>query len=446
MFEAWIGEARFRDGVREYLRKHEWGSATSGDFFAAIGAASGRGAEVIAAFESFVDQSGVPLIEAELTCERAGAALNITRQRFRPKGSKAAERDWTTPACFRAPDDTRCDTAPQISLPKCPAWIFGNARGTGYYVTRYGPSLWLRNLRAAASAPVPEVTTWVSDSGLLAKSGLLPSSSALDAADAGLRHRSPVVQLAAVRMLNDLPDELLDAASLRKKRTVVAQRVQPLARNLGWREKAKEPEDAIELRAAVLPFAARSESGAALRKPARDLAIAWMRDRAAVSASMVVAMLDTAARFADRAMYDLLESLAITSNDPLERRRLQGALVKVHAPELRARALRLTLQKRGGTDILTGREARNLLRDALEDKDTRPAAFEFVRENYGALVAKLPEHSPGEFPTYVKTFCTAAERDAFVALFGDRADKYEGGRRNYDEALETIELCLAARA
>ena len=445
MFEAWIGEERFRDGVREYLRKHTWGSATSRDFFGAIGTASGRGPEVVAAFESFVDQSGVPLLDVELACERSGATLEITRQRFRPKGSKAPERDWTTPACFRAPDATRCDVAPKIALPSCPPWTFGNARGTGYYVTRYGPGLWARNLRAAASAPIPEATTWVSDSGLLAKSGLLPASTALDAVDAGLRHRSPVVQLAAIRVLNDMPDDLLDAATLRKKRTLVAQRVQPLARNLGWGEKPKEAEDVAELRAAVLPLAARSDSGAALRKPARDLAIAWMRDRAAVSGSMVVAVLDTAARFADRGTYDLLESLAITSNDPLERRRLQSALVKVRAPDLRARALRLALQKRGTADILTGREARGLLRDALEDNDTRPAAFEFVRANYDALVAKLPEHSAGHFPEYVKAFCTPADRDAFVALFRDRAGKYEGGRRSYDESLETIELCLAAR-
>jgi cytosol alanyl aminopeptidase len=445
MFEAWIGEARFRDGVREYLRKHAWGSATSRDFFAAIAAASGRGPEVTAALEAFVDQSGVPLVDAELACGRGSATLTAPRQRFIPKGSKATPRDWVTPACFRTPDGIRCEISPEITLPSCPAWVLGNARGIGYYVTRYGPALAAKNLRAATSIAVPEAVTWVSDSTMLATSGLLPATAALDIADAGLRHRSPVVQLAAIRLLRDLRDELLEAAAVRKKRALIAQRVQPLARSLGWAEKPKESEDTTELRAVVLPFAARSEGGAPLRKQAHDLAVSWMRDRSSVSASMVSAVLDTAARFADRATYDLLESLAITSKDPLERRRLQAALATVHAPALRSRALMLTLQKRGGADILTGREARTLLRDALQDDDTRAAAFEFVRANFDALVAKLPEHSAGLFPAYVKAFCSPADRDAFVALFKDRAAKYEGGQRQYDQALEGIELCIAAR-
>ncbi len=445
MFESWIGEARFREGVREYLKKHAWGSATSTDFFSAIGAASGRGPEMLAAFESFVDQSGVPLLDVELACGRGTAALEIKRQRFRPKGSTAPERDWVTPACFRTPSIV-CDPGPRIDLPSCPAWALGNARGAGYYVTRYGPTLWARNIKSAPSLPVHEAATFVSDSGLLATSGLLPVAAALDAADAGLRHRSPSVQLAAVRLLVSLPDDRLDAAKLRKKRSVVTQRMQPLARQLGWHEKPREAEEVGELRAALMPFAARSEGGAPLRKQAHDLAVAWMRDHSTLSGAMVVGVLDTAARFADRGTYELLESLAITSQDPLERRRLQAALAKARAPALRDRALRLTLQRPGGSEALSGREARSLLNDALEDEYNRASAFAFLRTNFDALAARMSPRAPGQFPGAVKGFCTPAERDAFVDFFKARAPRYEGGARPYAEALEAIELCIAARS
>src|SRR5260221_1961993 len=89
MFEQWIGRSEFRAGVREYLKAHAHGSATSADFFRAIAAASGRGAETTKALEAFVDQSGVPLIDAELVCGKEPAAIALTQQRLRPRGSSA---------------------------------------------------------------------------------------------------------------------------------------------------------------------------------------------------------------------------------------------------------------------------------------------------------------------------------------------------------------------
>jgi len=461
MFEAWLGKREFRSGVREYLRQHAWGSATSSDFFRAVAAASGKGPDTITAFEAFVDQSGVPLVDVELACGKGAVAIEVSQQRLRPKGSTAQDRQWTTPACFRYPAPIpgalgegrlQCEAisgpARTIALagaPACPAWVLGNAGGTGHYVTRYGPNLWKRIVRLAGTLPPHEAAALLGDTSLLAQSGLIPAEAALELAEAALPHRSPVVQLGAVRLLEKIEDGWLTPAQAKKKRTVIAQRVQPLARRVGWTEKPKDAFDVIDLRATLMPFAARSEGGATLRAEARKLALAWARDRNAVSGSMVPGILDTAARFADRATFELFVSLAATTRDGLERRRLHAALAKVRDPALRARALGLTLAREAGSDVMTGRDASNFLRDALLDEANRVPAFEYIRANYDPLAAKMSRNAPGRIPEYLNGLCTSSDREAFVATFRDRAPRYEGGRRSYDEALETIDLCIAAR-
>ncbi len=36
MFEGWVGEEGFREGIRQYLKAHAWGNATADDFVASI--------------------------------------------------------------------------------------------------------------------------------------------------------------------------------------------------------------------------------------------------------------------------------------------------------------------------------------------------------------------------------------------------------------------------
>jgi aminopeptidase N len=452
MLETWLGKDEFRQGVRDYLQKHAWGSATSSDFFGAVGAASGRGPEALKAFEGFVDQSGLPLIDLELACGKEGPAIQVSQQRLKPKGSTAVDREWTTPACFRREGDVQCDTItnPPRSIAlagrTCPGYVLGNAGGSGYYVVRYGPFAWKRILAPAAKWPAPEAAALLGDTTILAQSGLVPIESALALADAALAHRSAAVQLGAVRLLEKIPDAWLTDAQLRKKRAVIVTRLQPLAKRVGWVEKPKEPYEVMDLRVELMPLAARSEGGAPLRAQARRLGVQWLRVPASLPSTMVPPVLDTTARFADRASYELLESLAATTKDGFDRRRLQAALAKTRDPALRTRALGLALRKSGGSDVMNGREASLFLRDAMGDEANRTAAFDYVRTNFDAIAAKVAPSAPGRFPQALHGICRPAEREAFVAFFKDRAPRYEAGRRSYDEALEAIDLCIAARA
>src|SRR5262249_5121807 len=152
MFEHYYGAEKFRKGVQLYLQRFAWGTATSADFLRALADATGDpGAE--AAFRSFLDQPGVPIVPMNLSCDaHATASLRQTRYIQRPPIAEPtvrypgpfnlhASRDamgdqlWSIPLCLAYGDGAdrheACDliakhTARVELGARCPAWVLPN--------------------------------------------------------------------------------------------------------------------------------------------------------------------------------------------------------------------------------------------------------------------------------------------------------------------------------
>jgi alanyl aminopeptidase len=451
MFETWLGPERFQAGVRDYLARHAHGRATSADFFDALARASLHSEAARAAFTAFIAQPGTPQLDVALRCEDDAASIQVTQQRFRPVGSTAPDRAWTTPACFRYRSDgalhQQCfeveNGTHRFALAEaksCPDWVVGNADGAGEYLPRYDADLRKRIAAHFKEIPEAEAVAFAGDAALLARSGLLAIDDAIDLAGVMLEHPSRAVEQGAVVLLDRLPEDRLTERQRAAKLTVIERQAIPLAVRVGWVEREGDPQELRELRAALLPFAARYEKRDTLRIHARELAVRWLVRHDSVAADMVRPVLIAAGRHADAPMYARLEAALFAAPEREDRVRLLQGLARVRDPALRARALALALDPR-----LDGREALFLLIDALEDDENRGAAFDFVRANFDALVAKLPPESPGRLPSALAELCTPADRDAFVAFFADRAPRFLGGPKRYAEALESIDLCIASK-
>src|SRR6185503_18007554 len=148
MFEGYLGPDVFLRGVREYVKAHTFGNATSSDFAAAISKASGK--NVTAAFATFLEQPGAPEITASLVCDKGQAPrVALGQQRYLPPGAPAAAagKPWIVPVCVaydragkRAETCTLLDAqAGSIALdaPSCPRWMMPNLDGRGYYRNAY---------------------------------------------------------------------------------------------------------------------------------------------------------------------------------------------------------------------------------------------------------------------------------------------------------------------
>jgi cytosol alanyl aminopeptidase len=394
-------------------------------------------------------------VDVKLRCEaEGGARLEVSQQRFKPKGADGAGGAWVLPACFRYASGgqhyKQCAEigGPQsIALPQargCPDWVVGNADGAGHWLARYEPAM-LRALQSKVPGlPVPEAVALSFDTSLLLSTGHLPRARALGFVEAFLRHPSPGVKQGGIELLIKQQDAWFDAAQRKRLHALRVKRVVPLANSLGWLERPADGIGEIDLRAAVVPYAAQHAGGEKLRAQARALALRWIADPAALPATSAALVLTTAARFADSALFDKLWAAYHASRDRSDRVLLLKALATVRDPALRTRALRATLEAQGGAGPLEGRDAYTFIDQALEDDHNRVAAFQFLRENYDALVARMPADTARRLMAPLRDLWTPEDRDAFVAFFRDRAPAMAGGPKAYAQSLESIELHIAA--
>src|SRR5690606_11648057 len=66
MFENYVGEETFQKGMRAYIQKHKFSTATADDLVDAIATAAGQGDAFKQAFNSFLNQSGVPYVATRM--------------------------------------------------------------------------------------------------------------------------------------------------------------------------------------------------------------------------------------------------------------------------------------------------------------------------------------------------------------------------------------------
>jgi alanyl aminopeptidase len=138
MMEGWLGPADFQKGLRQYLGDHRFGNATTKDLEAALSAAAhedvsmGPEKDPPPVMDAFLNSTGVPAIKGKLEC--ADGALSVTLERANTQ--KAA-----VPVCWKTNLESQsCQVLPGNSVQisetgACPAWIYLNAGGTGYYRT-----------------------------------------------------------------------------------------------------------------------------------------------------------------------------------------------------------------------------------------------------------------------------------------------------------------------
>jgi alanyl aminopeptidase len=461
MFERWLGPDVFQRGVRQHLSQHRFGNATVDDFLGALSTAAGR--DVATPYRTFLDQPGVPYIEATLQCSGGPPRLHMKQSRFLPLGSTGdAGKVWQVPVCARYASDggatkEACTllTAAEGDLPlsgsQCPSWVFPNARGLGYY--RFSlASADLANVRARAIA------------SLDTRERMALGNSLRAAFSRGTTPYGEVLQVAATlaadpdRHVAEEPADLVDMAYDWLHADAVRPRIEAFARKLmspqlaklGWTRRHGEPDTTMDLRQHVLGFLADVGQHPGVRAEARRRAIAYIgfgKDgaihREAVDENLASTALSIAGEDADAPLLDALVVSFVKAQDDELRGTLLGSLSRVRDPALAARVLGLVLDERVKyTEMLVP------LWGQFTAPGTREAAWTWLKDHWDAVASRASAamFSGVQLLSMPAAFCDEAHAQDVAAFLSDRATKIDGGPRVLAKTLEEIHLCTAKRS
>ena len=454
MFESYLTPERMQAGVTYHLHTYPFGTATATDFLASL--ATGAKQDVSASFSTFLNQPGVPLIDASYVCDSQGAKLSLSQSRYSPLGADLHSLGgWQVPVCVRYADATGKLTRSctmlraaqdEIRLLGCPAWLLPNAGGTGYYRFTLPPTA----MQQLVHAPLqPGEKLAVADSINAAF-----DAGKVDAAEA-LRNLAPLsdaperaVAVAPMDLARFTYDELLTDAERPKARAwmraLYGKQLTRLGTRAGTGKNADKGEDGL-LRRQVLGFLAAPVADAkvrsALAKMGSEL-IGYHKDNAlhldAAPADLTDLALSVAAEEHGKAFVDATQKLLFVTDDPGIRRQMLGGLAAIQTPALAEHVRALTLDPHLRTN-----EVLRILALQVRRPPLRAAAWNWFKANYDAVTARLSINDQGRMPVLVASLCNAELLQDAETFLASHVTSLQGAPRKLIQSSEAARHCIA---
>ena len=452
MLERYVGEERFRDGVRLHMARFADGVATAEDFIESVAEGSER-PEIGAAFKSFIEQPGVPLLSVSLTCESGQPPrLEIEQTRYTPLGSSIDGRAsiWHVPMCVSMMSDgeriSSCTliSEKQQSVPLgvdgCPTVVHPNADGAGYYRFALDEPSWRKLIENAGDLPAAEALTMLDSLDAAFRSGDVSADIFVAGMAALINHDTWDVASAVTTALSGIED------------IVPATQHEPLHR--AFRDLAgprfarladeTDPRSTL-LRRRLQRFLIITAQDPDLRAPLAVKAAARIGldgdpDPTAVPPEQLETVLTVGVQDLGEPFFGLLMEQAWASSNPAFRNAAIGALGRVQDP-----ALAKKLQDAVAEGRFKGTEFVGILFRQMSDPTTVDFTFEWLKQN-DELINKVPETFRGAFaPALGSFFCSSARAKEWRDFIEARADVLPGYERRLAQTLESIELCSALR-
>ena len=453
MLERYVGEEGFQAGVRLHMERHKDQTATAEDFMASLAEGSGR-AELIPAFESFIEQPGVPLVSASINCDDAqNPVMQVSQGRYAPLGSSIDpdSGEWQVPICVSYDDDgTRKSTCAMLNERSksvkldsntCPSALHPNADGAGYYRFSMDESWWNGLITEIPNMPAPEALVLADSLGAAFRAGKMPANTYVAGLSTLINHEAWDVVDAAMNQLEQLTNivELDQLETLEQAfREIVKPRFVQLA---GSSDLGSEL-----LQQRMQRFLIVMADDQDMRKPLAIQAAARIglngdADPSAVDVDEMETVLSVGVQDLGEPFFDLLMEQAIASEDSAFRQAATGSLARVEDPALVSK-----LQTALLTGTFRGTEAVGMIFRQMVRVATTELTYAWITENDEALIEMIPETFRASIvPRLGGAFCSKQRADDWQAFVLSHADKLSGYERSLAQTLESVQLCTAIK-
>jgi len=400
MLEQFLEPDRFREGIRLYLAKHQYGNTETTDLWDAIEEATDEPVRRI--MDSWIFQGGFPVIDVDLLDD--GGTIRLTQERFGYAGDlgegdedldELAATRWVVPIILTISMNgiTTIERVlldgDSVDIPVVEEidWVLVNTEGTGFYRVRYAPDL--RNAIAARAqtelSPIERYglvdDTWA---GVLAAD--LGAVDFLELVGSFTNETDLSVWQRIVGALNAL-DRLLDGEPRTRFQARVRALVRPAYDRLGPDPAPSESDRDRELRGVLFEALGDLGNDVDVQTRARQL---YADDTAgtAVDPGLLAAAVRVIASTGSPDDFAEFERRFESAPTPQEELRFLSALADFEDPELMRRLLAMSI-----TDRVRTQNAPYLLRRALTNRTGGKLAWFFVQDEWDTINERFPSNS-----------------------------------------------------
>jgi puromycin-sensitive aminopeptidase len=441
MLEQYLGADVFRQGVRDYLERHRFANAETGDLWAALGRAADQ--PIPAVMNEWIFTPGYPLV----SIRRDGGALVLTQQRFTYLGGAEGQR-WKIPVHLRIDTGTGQpvtrrllleDVEQHVDVP-AGARVLVNAGGHGFYRVRYSAELVATLVERLDALEPIERFNLVNDTWAATLAGLVPVNEYLDLTARFHDERDRNVWSAILGSLTTL-NRAIDASLRPGLEALVRDRLTPAVTALGWSARAGEDELTRQLRGDLLRALGTLGNDAGVQARAAELYAAHAagtNPATEIDANVLPALIAIVASVGDEPRYrEFLERFRRAAT-PQEEQRYLYALTLFPQPQL----VEETLGRTVNGEIRT-QDAPFVNRSMLLNVTARERAWEFVKANWDTMDRLYPKHALRRLAEGVTGLVSAElERDV-NDFFTTR--KIDLGGKQLAQYLEQLRIAVALR-
>ena len=451
MVESYLGEEAFRQGVRDHLRRHQHGIATSGDFFAALSNVAQQ-PPLISAFRTYVDQPGVPLLTVERP--KTERELSLTQDRYLPLGTSLTGGElWHIPVCVNAYPDAGSPTKTcmlltkrhgTMPLPPGTMTVMPNAGGAGYYRFALSGEDLDRLIAMAPQLSETEAIMLADSVAAAFRAGRLKFDEFLVAAQQLATHPSRLASIALGLELVDIKDRWADAATRElvatRLRELYGPRLTELGLDPGRGAYASESAERRQLRRSLASLVVKHGRDPVLRARLAEAARASLTDPEALDREFRPLAWTIGVQDLGDAFAQSLEGRLLSSDDSQLRQDAAAGIGAGEDAQTSARAFGLL-----GSPGVRTMEVFALLGGQFSSPVTRDAAWDWFARNFDQVLESLPGYAKDATFGMVEWFCDPKPRPEIERKLTAKAKEIGSGALEVQRALEGIDLCVAQR-
>ncbi len=417
MLEQHLDTTPFRDGIRHYLRKHQYGNTETNDLWDAIEEVTGEPARRV--MDSWIYQRGFPLLS--VVGDAAGKfTLNQQRFSFTPL-SNGNDSVWSIPVTLRYGHAGQVterrelleSASLEIDFGRPVDWVVVNAGGHGFYRVRYAPDL-LQQLRPIMLQQLTAIEryTLVDDTWAAVLAGNTTAADVLALAQ-GLRDEDDLDVWTLLCGCLEQLGRLLDGEAEARYQAELRNLYAPALERLGWTPKSDDTSRTLELRGLIIRSLAVTASDAAAQEQCRDLHGRYLKDSSSVEPNVAAAAASAVACCGSEGDYGVFVERFKSGATPQEVRRYQNLLASFPGTDQMITTLDMSLD---GT--VRTQDAPYLVAQCLRNRRCGGQAWRFVRDNWDAMLEAYPSNAIVRMLDGVKTLSVpdvAADVTAFFA-------------------------------